>query len=101
MPSKYPASRSPSIFLENLGRSKGQGQETADVDEETNIEDVLVKKKEYDRIQVINQISEVIGLCHPICYDVHDLCEYRKGNKLSKFNNDMLKDSCAFWGNHQ
>ena len=61
------------------------------MDEETNIEDVLAEEEEYDRIQVINQISEEIGLCHPICYDMYDLCEYRKGSKLSKFNNDMLK----------
>ena len=61
------------------------------MDEETNIEDLLSKEEEYDRIQVINQISEEIGLCHPICYDVYDLCEYRKYNKLFKFSNDMLK----------
>lgn len=72
-------------YFSRLASARRKGQATEDVDEETNIEDLLAEEEEYDRIQVINQISEEIGLCHPICYDVYDLCEYRKCNKLFKF----------------
>ena len=37
-------------------------------------------------------IVDEIGLLHPIYYDVYDLCQYRKTNKLSQFNVSMLKN---------
>ena len=78
-------------YFSRLASVRRKGQQTEDVDEETNIEDVLAEEEEYDRVQVINQISEQIGLCHPILYEVYDICEHRKGKELSKFNKNMLK----------
>ena len=37
-------------------------------------------------------VGDEIGLLHPIYYDVYDLCQYRKTNKLSQFNVSMLKN---------
>ena len=40
----------------------------------------------------MNSIVDEMGLLHPIYYDVYDLCQYRKTNKLSQFNVSMLKN---------
>ena len=45
-----------------------------------------LEKEENSRQLLINSIIEKIGLRHPICYDVYNLCEYCKGSNLSKFN---------------
>ena len=42
--------------------------------------------------EVVNSIVDEIGLLHPIYYDVYDLCQYQKTNKLSQFNVSMLKN---------
>ena len=53
-----------------------RGQETDDVDDQAELEDILGQQEENSRQLLINSIIEKIGLRHPICYDVYDLCEY-------------------------
>lgn len=62
-----------------------------DVDDGAELENILGEQEENSRQLLINNIIEKIGLRHPICYDVYDLCEYCKGSKRSKFNVVMLK----------
>ena len=61
------------------------------MDDQAELEDILGEPDENSRQLIINSIIEKIGLRHPICYDVYNLCEYCKGSKLSKFNVVMLK----------
>ena len=40
---------------------------------------------------------ENLGLKHPIIFDVYNLCQYYHSNKLSSFNDSMLKDMCEYF----
>ena len=46
------------------------------MDDQAELEDILGQQEENSRQLLINSIVEKIGLRHPICYDVYDLCEY-------------------------
>ena len=61
------------------------------MDDRAELEGILGEQEENSRQLLINSIIEEIGLRHPICYYVYDLCEYCKSSKLSKFNVVMLK----------
>lgn len=74
-----------------MASARRKGQETDDVDDQAELEDILGEEEENSRQQVISNIIEEIGLRHPIFYDVYDLCQYHKGSKLSNFNVVMLK----------
>ena len=78
-------------YFSRLASAKRKGQQTDDVDDEAELEDILGEQEENSRQLLINNIIQKIGLRHPICYDVYDLCEYCKGSNLSKFNVVMLK----------
>ena len=78
-------------YFSRLASAKRKGQQTDDVDDREELEDILGEEEENSRQLLINNIIEKIGLRHPICYDVYDLCEFCKGSKLSKFNVVMLK----------
>ncbi|KAL9961193.1 hypothetical protein ACROYT_G030093 [Oculina patagonica] len=71
--------------------ARRKGQQPNDADDQTELEDILAEEEENNRQQVINSIIEEIGLRHPICHDVYDLCEYHKCSKHSKFNVQVLK----------
>ena len=71
--------------------SSAKRKEQDDVDDRAELEDILGEQEEKSRQLLITSIIEKIGLRHPICYDVYDLCEYFKGSKLSKLNVAMLK----------
>ena len=76
-------------YFSRLASAKRKLQD--DVDDRVELEDILGQQEENSRQLLINSIIEKIGLRHPICYDVYNLCEYCKGSKLSKFNVVMLK----------
>ena len=78
-------------YFSRLASAKRKGQQTDDVDDRAELEDILGEQEENSRQLLINSIIEKIGLRLPICYDVYDLCEYCKSSKLSKFNVVMLK----------
>ena len=78
-------------YFSQLASAKRKGQQTDDVDDQAELEDILGEQEENSRQVLINSIIEKIGLSQPICYDVYDLCEYCKSSKLSKFNVVMLK----------
>ena len=47
------------------------------------------------RADLINLISNELNVTHPIYYDVYDLCELHKQDKLSGFKVPMLKEICS------
>ena len=69
-------------YFSRLASAKRKGQQTDDVDDRAELEDILGEQEENSRQLLINSIIEKIGLRHPICYDVYDLCEYCKSSKL-------------------
>ena len=57
-----------------------------------DIDDSEVETNE--RVCQVNYILDQIGIQHPIIYDVYDLCQYYKNEKLCLFNVSMLKNIC-------
>ena len=47
-----------------------------------------------ERVCQVNHILDQIGIQHPIIYDVYDLCQYYKNEKLCLFSVSMLKNIC-------
>ena len=59
------------------------------------IEDVDDSEVEIEeRVCQVNNVLCQIGIQHPIIYDVYDLCQYYKNDKLRLFNVGMLKSIC-------
>ena len=79
------AARQRSRGLEALSEDENLQQEK---DENEDLEALI---RESDRCILINEIDDVIGLKHPIYYDMYDLCDYYKREKLDSFNMAMLK----------
>ena len=75
-------------YFSRLASAKRKGQQTDDVDDRAEFEDILREQEENSRQLIINSIIENIGPRRPICYD---LCEYCKDRKLLTFNVVMLK----------
>ncbi len=68
-------------------RRKEQGFVGLSLEQEGDVE-CLVKDSE--RQELIEKITDEIGLKHPITFDTYDLCEYYQ-EKVSDFNVQMLK----------
>ena len=62
------------------------------VDPVEDVDDSEVEIEE--RVCQVNNILDQIGIQHPIIYDVYDLCQYYKNDKLRLFNVSMLKSIC-------
>ena len=45
----------------------------------------------------LESVLTEIGLTHPIVYDIYDLCDYVKKEKLNHFTVSMLKEICTFF----
>ena len=56
-------------YFSRMASARRKGQETDDVDDQAELEDILGEEEENSRQQVSNIIEE-IGLRHPIFYDV-------------------------------
>lgn len=65
-------------------------------DEDSTDEDDF-DEDEIDHMNTVHAVINEIGLCHPIVYDVYDLCDYAKHNKLNAFTVPMLKEICKFF----
>ena len=45
----------------------------------------------------VESVVTEIGLMHLIAYDIYDLCDYVKKDKLHYFTVSMLKEICTFF----
>ena len=45
----------------------------------------------------VESVVTEIGLPHPFVYDIYDLCDYVKKEKLNYFTVSMLKEFCTFF----
>lgn len=58
---------------------------------EENEEDIQDMIWESERLELMEEIDDMIGLQHPIIYDAFDLCDYYHRDKIAVFNIAMLK----------
>ena len=59
------------------------------------LEEVQCLVEDSERQQLMEKLNVEIGLQHPITYDVYDLCDYYRQDKLTAFNVAMLKSICS------
>ncbi|CAB4019057.1 Hypothetical predicted protein [Paramuricea clavata] len=67
--------------------------ESRDVGPTEDVDDSEVEI--WERVCQINDIVDQIGIQHPIIYDIYDLCQYYKNDKLCLFNISMLRAICV------
>ena len=48
-----------------------------------------------NHMTAVESVVTEIGLMHPIVYDIYDLCDYVKKDKLNYFTVSVLKEICA------
>ena len=54
-------------------------------------------QEDLDHMNTVQTVVKEIGLSHPIFYDIYDLCDYARNEKLSSFTVSMLKKICTFY----
>ena len=57
----------------------------------------LIDENEVNHMSTVESVITEIGLTHPIVYDIYDLCDYVKKEKLNHFTVSMLKEICTFF----
>lgn len=62
--------------------------------ESSEDEDLLVIAQGIYDQEFVDSILERLGLQHPIVYDVYNLCDYFKKDKINVFSVKMLKSIC-------
>ena len=84
------------FFSRLASRQRSRGHDVSSMDENLQEdrdanEDLEAFVRESERDRLISEIEDNIGLKHPVCFDVYDLCDYYKRGKLESFNIAMLK----------
>ena len=75
-------------------RRAGPSASTA-VDDKSDEESI--DEEEVGHMTTVESVVTEIGLTHPIVYDIYDLCDYVKKEKLNYFTVSMLKEICTFY----
>ena len=57
----------------------------------------FIDEEEVNHMTTVELVVTEIGLPHPIVYDIYDLCDYVKKEKLNYFTVSMLKEFCTFF----
>ena len=85
-----------SRFSSSRKRRAGPSPSTA-VDDKSD--EGLIDEEEVSHMTTVTVESVVteIGLTHPIIYDIYDLCDYVKMEKLNYFTVSMFKEICTFF----
>mgnify|MGYP000076099031 CR=1 FL=1 len=79
-------------FFSSLAASRHKAQGLLAIGISVETEDVECLVNDTERQELLNEISDEVGLKHPITFDVYDLCGYYHQKKLSAFNVQMLKN---------
>ena len=87
-------------FFSRLARKRALPTEF-DLDAEEYVdedaEEYAERLQEQERDDEMNEITQEIGLCHPIVFDAYNICESHKQNKLASFNVTLLKEICKHY----
>ena len=54
-------------------------------------------QEDLDHMNTVQTVVKEIGLSHPIFYDIYDLCDCARNEKLSSFTVSMLKEIFTFY----
>ena len=57
----------------------------------------LIDKEQVSHMTTVESVVTEIGLTHPIVYNIYDLYDYVKKEKLNSFTVSMLKEICTFF----
>ena len=57
----------------------------------------LIDEEEVSHMTTVETVATEIGLKHQIVYDIYDLCDYVKEEKLNYFTVSMLKEISTFF----
>ena len=60
----------------------------------------LIDENEVNHMTVVELVVTEIGLTHPIVYDIYDLCDYVKKEKLNHFTFSCLRKSVLSSSSH-
>ena len=63
----------------------------------TVVGDKSIDEEEVNQMTTVESVVTETGLTHPIVYDIYDLCDYVKEEKLNYFTVSMLKEICTFF----
>ena len=89
------ANQSLKTILSSLRRRRAGPSPSIAVDDKSD--EKLIDENEVNQITAVESVVTEIGLRHPIVYDVYDLCDYVKKDKLNYFTVSMLKEICTFF----
>ena len=82
-------------FFSRLAASRRRQQAHSEI--EHNPKELFLEEKEAERQQLMAHISNELRPQHSLSYDVFNLCEYARDNKLSLFNVSLLKEILRFF----
>ena len=57
----------------------------------------LIDEEEVNHMTTVESVVTETGLTHSIVYDIYDLCDYVKKEKLNYFTVSMLEEICTFF----
>ena len=77
--------------------SRVAASKNTEATDETESEELAVEEERLIH-SIRNQVEKEVVLCHPITYDVHNICELVAQGKLSVFSVKMLQDMCVHLG---
>ena len=81
--------------LSSLRRRRAGSSASTAVDDKTDEESI--DEEEVSHMTTVESVVTEIGLTHPIVYDIYDLCDYVKKEKLNYFTVSMLKEIHTFY----
>ena len=79
--------------------SRVAASKSMEATDKTESEELAVEEERLIH-SIRNQVEKEVVLCHPITYDVHNICELVAQGKLSVFSVKMLQDVCPPWRGH-
>ena len=68
--------------------------ESESEDNEDVLEEYECQEDEEHLTGISQTVLDKIGVCHPITYDVYNICKLTHDKKLSSFKAKMLKEIC-------
>ena len=84
-------------FFSRLSSSRRKKPDPAPSADRDDTAEQSLDMEDINHMTIVEEVINEIGLCHPIVYDIYDLCEYARKGKLSSFAVSMLKDICTFF----
>ena len=57
----------------------------------------LIDEEEVSHMTTLESVVTEIGLTHPIVYDIYEMCDYVKKEKLNHLTVSMPKEICTFF----